>query len=100
LWFPARALPQRTTPRVVAPHAGIRRQPEIVTEELDYVPGRFVVNRIVRPCLACIHSDDSGFHCECLLQLVVAPLLIIKTTSASTGVKFVCLNIQYRRFAA
>jgi transposase len=26
---------------------------EDVTEELDYVPGRFVVNRIVRPRLAC-----------------------------------------------
>lgn len=26
---------------------------EDVTEELDYVPGRFVVNRIVRPHLAC-----------------------------------------------
>ena len=26
---------------------------EDVTEELDYMPGRFVVNRIVRPRLAC-----------------------------------------------
>jgi transposase len=26
---------------------------EDVTEELDYVPGRFVVNRIVRPRVAC-----------------------------------------------
>jgi transposase len=26
---------------------------EDVTEELDYLPGRFVVNRIVRPRLAC-----------------------------------------------
>jgi len=26
---------------------------EDVTEELEYVPGRFVVNRIVRPRVAC-----------------------------------------------
>ncbi len=26
---------------------------EDVTEELEYVPGRFVVNRIVRPSMAC-----------------------------------------------
>ncbi len=26
---------------------------EDVTEELDYLPGRFVVNRIVRPRMAC-----------------------------------------------
>lgn len=42
----------------------LRRLGEDVTEELEYVPGRFVVNRIVRPRLAC-----SG--CE---RFVQAPL--------------------------
>ncbi len=42
----------------------LRRIGEDVTEELEYVPGRFIVNRIVRPRLTC-----SG--CECFLQ---APL--------------------------
>ncbi|MFQ5566796.1 MAG: IS66 family transposase [Paracoccaceae bacterium] len=37
---------------------------EDVTEELEYVPGRFVVNRIVRPRMAC-------FCCE---KIVQAPL--------------------------
>ena len=31
----------------------LRRIGEDVTEELEYVPGRFMVNRIVRPRLAC-----------------------------------------------
>ncbi|EYD76786.1 Mobile element protein [Rubellimicrobium mesophilum DSM 19309] len=31
----------------------LRRLGEDVTEELEYVPGRFIVNRIVRPRLAC-----------------------------------------------
>ena len=42
----------------------LRRLGEDVTEELEYVPGRFIVNRIVRPRLAC-----SG--CE---RFVQAPL--------------------------
>lgn len=42
----------------------LRRLGEDVTEELEYVPGRFIVNRIVRPRLAC-----SG--CEAFTQ---APL--------------------------
>jgi len=42
----------------------LRRLGEDVTEELEYVPGRFVVNRIVRPRMAC-----SG--CDCFTQ---APL--------------------------
>ncbi|MCP5084842.1 MAG: IS66 family transposase [Alphaproteobacteria bacterium] len=37
----------------------LRRLGEDVTEELDYVPGRFVVNRIIRPRFAC--SDCEGF---------------------------------------
>ncbi len=37
---------------------------EDVTEELEYVPGRFVVNRIVRPRLAC----------RCCERIVQAPL--------------------------
>jgi transposase len=35
----------------------LRRISEDVTEELEYVPGRFVVNRIVRPRLACSCCD-------------------------------------------
>ena len=31
----------------------LRRLGEDVTEELEYVPGRFIVNRIVRPRMAC-----------------------------------------------
>jgi transposase len=42
----------------------LRRLGEDVTEELEYVPGRFIVNRIVRPRMAC-----SG--CDCFTQ---APL--------------------------
>ncbi len=42
----------------------LRRLGDDVTEELEYVPGRFIVNRIVRPRLAC-----SG--CDCFMQ---APL--------------------------
>ena len=42
----------------------LRRIGEDVTEELEYVPGRFIVNRIVRPRMAC-----SG--CDCFTQ---APL--------------------------
>src|SRR5687767_5441713 len=43
----------------------LKKLGEDVTEELDYVPGRFVVNRIVRPRLACT-------CCEAIRQ---APLL-------------------------
>ncbi len=43
----------------------LRRIGEDVTEELEYVPGRFIVNRIVRPRLACT-------GCE---RFVQAPLL-------------------------
>ena len=39
----------------------LRRLGEDVTEELEYVPGRFIVNRIVRPRMAC-----SG--CDCFTQ--------------------------------
>ena len=39
---------------------------EDVTEELEYVPGRFIVNRIVRPRMAC-----SG--CEAVLQAPMPP---------------------------
>ena len=42
----------------------LRRLGEDVTEELEYVPGRFIVNRTVRPRMAC-----SG--CDCFTQ---APL--------------------------
>jgi transposase len=42
----------------------LKRLGEDVTEELEYVPGRFVVNRIIRPRMACS-------CCEAILQ---APL--------------------------
>lgn len=42
----------------------LRKLGEDVTEELEYIPGRFVVNRIVRPRLACS-------RCEAIVQ---APL--------------------------
>ena len=35
----------------------LRRLSEDVTEELEYVPGRFIVNRIVRPRFACSCCD-------------------------------------------
>ena len=35
----------------------LRRLGEDVTEELEYVPGRFIVNRIVRPRLTCSGCD-------------------------------------------
>ena len=35
----------------------LRRLGEDVTEVLEYVPGRFIVNRIVRPRLACSGCD-------------------------------------------
>lgn len=37
---------------------------EVVTEELEYVPARFIVNRIVRPRLAC----------RCCERIIQAPL--------------------------
>jgi transposase len=42
----------------------LKRLGEDVTEELDYIPGRFVVNRFVRPRLAC----------SCCEAIVQAPL--------------------------
>jgi transposase len=42
----------------------LRRLGEDVTEELEYVPGRFIVNRIVRPRMVC--SD-----CECFTQVAL-----------------------------
>lgn len=40
-------------------HCGgaLRRSGEDVTEELDFAPGRFTVNCIVRPCMACSDCD-------------------------------------------
>ncbi|PZX10357.1 transposase [Palleronia aestuarii] len=37
----------------------LRQVGEDVTEELEYVPGRFVVNRIIRPRSACSGCDSS-----------------------------------------
>lgn len=31
----------------------LRQVGEDITEELEYIPGRFVVNKIIRPCMAC-----------------------------------------------
>jgi len=47
-------------------HCGgkLKKLGEDVTEELEYVPGRFVVNRIVRPRMAC----------SCCEKIVQAPL--------------------------
>ncbi|MEV8468640.1 IS66 family transposase [Fluviibacterium sp. DFM31] len=42
----------------------LKRLGEDVTEELEYVPGRFVVNRIVRP----------GMACSCCEAIVQSPL--------------------------
>ena len=39
--------------RQARPAGKLKHLGEDVTEELEYVPGRFVVNRIVRPRLAC-----------------------------------------------
>ncbi|MAS96478.1 MAG: transposase [Hirschia sp.] len=36
----------------------LKRVGEDVTEELEYVPGRFVVNRIIRPRMACACCDQ------------------------------------------
>jgi transposase len=48
-------LPRQETVILPGDACGGKLKPlgEDVTEELDYVPGRFVVNRIVRPRLAC-----------------------------------------------
>lgn len=43
---------------------GLRPIGEDVTEELEYVPGRFIVNRFVRPRMAC----------KCCDKIVQAPL--------------------------
>ena len=48
---------------VLSPGAGctcggkLRKIGEDVTEELEYIPGRFIVNRIVRPRMACSGCD-------------------------------------------
>ena len=47
----------------------LRRLGEDVTEELEYLPGRFIVNRIVRPRMAC-----SG--CDCFTQTPLPSRLI------------------------
>jgi len=44
----------------------LKRLGEDVTEELDYIPGRFVVNRYVRPRLACS-------CCEAIVQTPLPP---------------------------
>jgi transposase len=44
----------------------LKRLGEDVTEELDYIPGRFVVNRYVRPRLACS-------CCEAIVQAPLPP---------------------------
>lgn len=36
---------------------GLRCLGEDITEELEYVPGRFIVNRIVRPRFACLGCE-------------------------------------------
>ncbi|MCZ0964562.1 IS66 family transposase zinc-finger binding domain-containing protein [Paracoccus benzoatiresistens] len=46
-----------------------RRIGEDITEELEYVPGRFIVNRIVRPRLTCV-------CCERFVQAALPSRLI------------------------
>ena len=54
------------SPREACAHCGgaLKTLGEDITEELEYIPGRFIVNRIVRPRLACA-------CCEAVVQ---APL--------------------------
>src|SRR3954467_5361364 len=76
---------------------------EDVTEELDYLPGRFVVNRIVRPRLACT-------CCEAICQ---APLPSRRARSSMAGqgpacspmcwsrnTAIICRSIASRRFSS
>ena len=46
--------------RCIAQRGLFKRLGKDVTEELEYIPGRFVVKRLVRPRLAC--SDCERFH--------------------------------------
>ena len=50
----------------------LKRVGEDVTEELEYVPGRFVVSRIVRPRMACLRLDRGA--CSCCERFCQAPL--------------------------
>ena len=43
----------------------LRRIGEDVTEELEYVPGRFIVNRIVRPRLTCSWLANASSRHRC-----------------------------------
>jgi hypothetical protein len=85
----------------------LRRIGEDVTEELEYVPGRFIVNRIVRPRLTCsccerfvqgygtgaelatfgknggqVHAVDQGWE-EVLTRLVALLVVILAQTKAT-----------------
>jgi hypothetical protein len=62
----------------------LRRLGEDITEELEYVPGRFIVNRIVRPRLAC-----SG--CE---RFVQAPLPS-RQRDCHASCSFCALSLEY-----
>lgn len=53
---------------------GLKTVSEDVTEELEYVPGRFIVNRIIRPRMACIVCDP-----DCRMSGFGEQLLIITT---------------------
>lgn len=53
---------QTLSPGEACPDCGgaLKALGEDVTEELEYIPGRFVVNRIVRPRCACVQCE--AFH--------------------------------------
>ena len=56
---------QVLTPGVICTCGGaLRAIGEDVTEELEYIPGRFIVNRMVRPRMSC----------KCCEKIVQAPL--------------------------
>lgn len=76
----------------------LRRLGEDVTEELEYVPGRFIVNRIVRPRMAC-----SG--CDCFTQSlcrrarsnVGVPVRVCSPMCWSTNTRITCRCIAKAR---
>jgi hypothetical protein len=70
----------------------LRRLGEDVTEELEYLPGRFVVNRIVRPRMACT-------GCEAFTQASL-PSRPIERGRPGPALPAPCLGEQIRRSPA
>lgn len=72
----------------------LRRLGEDVTEELEYVPGRFIVNRIVRPRFAC--SGCEGFRklrCPRAQLSVAVPVRASWRMCWSTNTLITCRSI-------